>query len=453
MTERYDVIVLGVGNGGMGAAGVTRAAGKSVAMVESGDPGGTCPLRGCVPKKVLVAAAQVLHQIERAPEHHITVGAPSLDWAQLIQRERTFVEGVPEMFTKSLEGRGIALLRGRARFTGSHAIEVDGRTLEAGKIVIATGSKPRPLPIPGAEHLIVSDDILESPSLPESLIFIGGGVIALEFAHVYARAGCRVTILEALPQLLPRMDPEAVAEVQKESERIGIQVLTDVKVAAIESLGQESGGGLQVHFEHGGGKHSLTAARVANGTGRIADIEDLDLAAGGIDHEGLRIQVDAHLASVSNPDVYVAGDSLWSSPQLSPVATYEGRLVGRNILNANTEVPDYLSIPSAVYTVPALASVGMTEAEAKDRGLDFAVKANDLRDWRSSRTYAETVAYSKVLVENGSGRILGAHLVGHGAEESIHIFALAIKKGLTTGDLGELVYAYPTFISDIKNMV
>ena len=449
MTQSYDVVVLGVGNAGMGAAGVTRAAGKSVAMVESLEPGGTCPLRGCVPKKVLVAAAQVLHQIERAPEHCIAVGQPSLDWAGLIARERTFVEGVPEMFAKSLEDRGIALFEGRARFTGPRQVEVNGETLEAGKIVIATGSKTRPLPIPGAEHLITSDDILELPILPESLIFIGGGVIALEFSHVYARAGCKVTILEALPRLLPRLEEDAVAEVRKESERIGIEVLTGVTVEAVEPAGD----GFEVRFRHDGKQRSLAAARVANGTGRIADVAELDLEAGGIEHDNLRITVDRHLASVSNPDVYVAGDALWSSPQLSPVATYEGRLVGANILEGNGQVPDYLSIPSAVYSVPAVASVGLSEAEARDRGLDFAVKANDLRDWRSARTYAETVAYSKILVENGSGRILGAHLVGHGAEESIHLFALAMKHGLTTDDIGGMVFAYPTFMSDIKNML
>jgi glutathione reductase (NADPH) len=449
MAEHLDVIVLGTGNAGMGAAGVLKAAGKSVAIVESRDPGGTCPLRGCVPKKVLVAAAQVLHQIERAAEHHILVGPPALDWAGLIARERGFVEGVPEMFAESLTGRGIALHKGRARFAGRNAVAVDGARLEADKIVIATGSKTRDLAIPGAEHLIDSEDILENPELPESLIFIGGGVIALEFSHVYARAGCRVTILEALPRLLPRLDADAVAEVHRESERIGIEVRTGVKVEAVE----RSGTGLEVHFEHEGGKRTLDAERVANGTGRVADVEDLDLEAGGVAHEGLRIHVNEHLASTSNPDVYVAGDALWSSAQLSPVATYEGRLVARNILNGDTEVPDYRPIPSAVYTVPALASVGLSEAEGRAQGLDFAVKANDLRDWRSSRTHAESVAYSKVLVENGSDRILGAQMVGHGAEESIHVFALAIKLGLTTGDLAETVTAYPTFISDIKNML
>ena len=449
MTRSYDLLILGTGNAGMGAAGVARAAGQSVAMVESREVGGTCALRGCVPKKVLVAAAQALHQIALAPEHRISVGPAKLDWAGLIARERGFVEGVPDMFAASLETRGIDLIHGRARFVGRNRVEVEGEVIEAGKILIATGSKPRPLPIKGAEHLITSEEILESPEQPESLIFIGGGVVALEFGHVFARAGTKVTILEALPRLLPRMEADAVARIHRESERIGIDILTGVEIEEIA----ESGGGLEVRFMHEGERKALTAARVANGAGRIPDVEDLDLHAGEIEHEGTRIAVDETLRSVSNPDVYVAGDALWSTAQLSPVATYEGKIVGANIVESAERAPDYASIPAAVYTVPALATVGLTEAEAREKGLKVTVKANDLEDWRSSRTYAETVAYSKVLLEEGSGRILGAHLVGHGAEEIIHLFAFAMKHGLGAHDLAESVYAYPTFASDIKNMV
>jgi glutathione reductase (NADPH) len=449
MARAFDVVVLGTGNAGMGAAGVAREAGKSVAMVESWDVGGTCPLRGCVPKKVLVAAAQVLHQIERAPIHHIAVAAPVLDWAKLIERERSFVDGVPEAFATSLENRGIELFRGRARFGAPDRIEVDGETLEAAKIVIATGSKPRPLPIPGAEHLITSDHLLEMSELPESLVFIGGGVIALEFAHVLARAGTRVTILEALPRLLPAMDGDAVAKVHEESERIGIEILTEVGVETVAAAGD----GLEVRFHHQGEQKVRLAARVANGTGRVPDLDELDLEAGGVAHDGLRIEVDEHLRSVSNPDVYVAGDALWSSAQLSPVATYEGRLVGDNIVNGDTRVPDYSAMPANVYTVPALGSVGLTEDQATAEGLDFEAKATDMVGFRSSATHAESVAFSKVLIERGSGRILGAHMVGHGAEEVIHLFAFAIEHGVTAQALGASVYAYPTFASDLKFML
>ena len=449
MTKSYEVVVLGTGNAGMAAAGVVREAGKTVAMVENRDVGGTCPIRGCVPKKVLVAAAQTLHQIELAATHHIMVAKPEIDWPALIEREQGFVDGVPGMFRDSLERRGIDLIEGAARFTGPNAVAVGDDILEAGHIVIATGSIPRPLPIPGAEHMITSEEILTERGLPERIVFVGGGVIALEFGHVYARAGAKVTILEALPRLLPRMDEDAVEQVRTESERIGIDVLTGVEVTAIS----ESGNGLQVAFKHGGAERTVEADRVANGTGRIPALDGLDLEAGGIEHDGIRITVDDQMRSVSNPAVHVAGDALWSSAQLSPVASHEGRVVGRNILNGGGESPGYGDIPANVYTVPALASVGLTEFEATAQGLKFAAKTNDMAGWRSSMTHAETVAWSKVLVEDGTGRIIGAHIVGHGAEEIIHLFAMAIRHGLGAGDLGDAVYAYPTFSSDVKFMV
>ncbi|MCZ6847064.1 MAG: NAD(P)/FAD-dependent oxidoreductase [Alphaproteobacteria bacterium] len=449
MADKFDVVILGTGNAGMGAAGVTRAAGKSVTMVESWDIGGTCPLRGCVPKKVLVAAAQVLHQIDLAPQHHISVGKATLDWPALIARERTFVDGVPDDFRKSLENREIELIEGRAKFVGENAIAVNGRTLEADNIVIATGSTQRMLPIKGAELMITSDDILELATLPDRLVFIGGGVIALEFGHVFARAGTEVTILEVMDRLLPRMEADAVAQIHKESERIGINILTGVTVDEIAAAGNA----LQVNFTHDGKQQGIEADRVANGAGRVPDVADLELDAGNVAHDGLSLSVTEELRSTSNSRVWVAGDAVGGTGQLSPVATYEGRIVGNNILNGGGQIPAYDHIPANVYTVPALASVGMTEEEATASGRSFQVKGGDMSSWRSSMTHAETVSYSKVLVEDGTNAILGAHIVGHGAEEIIHLFAMTMKHGLGAAALTDMVYAYPTFASDIKFMV
>ncbi len=449
MADKFDVVILGTGNAGMGAAGVTRAAGKSVAMIESRDVGGTCPIRGCVPKKVLVAAAQVLHQIDLAPQHHISVGNAKLDWPALIARERTFVDGVPNDFRKSLENREIELIEGQAKFVGDNAVAVNGRTLEADNIVIATGSTPRSLPITGADLMITSDEILELATLPDRLVFVGGGVIALEFGHVFARAGTEVTILEVMDRLLPRMEADAVAQIHKESERIGIKVLTGVTVEEIASAGNA----LQVSFTHDGKQHTIEADRVANGAGRVPDVADLDLDAGNVAHDGLSLSVTDELRSTSNARVWAAGDAISGSGQLSPVATYEGRIVGNNILNGGGQTPAYGDIPANVYTVPALATVGMTEEEATAAGRSFQVKASDMSGWRSSMTHAETVAYSKVLVEDDTNAILGAHIVGHGAEEIIHLFAMAMKHDLGTSALSDMVYAYPTFASDIKFMV
>ena len=449
MADNFDVVILGTGNAGMGAAGVTRAAGKSVAMIESRDVGGTCPIRGCVPKKVLVAAAQVLHQIDLAPQHHISVGGAKLDWPALIARERTFVDGVPDDFRKSLENREIELIEGRAKFVSENAVAVNGRMLEAENIVIATGSTPRTLPITGAELMITSDEILELATLPERLVFIGGGVIALEFGHVFARAGTEVTILEVMDRLLPRMEADAVAQVHKESERIGIHILTGVTVEQIAAAGNA----LRVDYTHDGKQQSIEADRVANGAGRVPDVADLDLDAGNVAHDGLSLSVTDELRSTSNAHVWAAGDAVGGTAQLSPVATYEGRIVGNNILSGGGQNPAYGHIPANVYTVPALAAVGMTEEEAMASGRSFQVKGGDMSGWRSSMTHAETVSFSKVLVEDDTNAILGAHFVGHGAEEIIHLFAMAMKYDLGTAALSDAVYAYPTFASDIRFMV
>jgi glutathione reductase (NADPH) len=449
MAQRYDVVILGAGNAGMAAARVVREHGRSVAIVENREVGGTCPLRGCVPKKVLVAAAEAMEQIAKASQHHIEAGRPRLDWSRLIDRERTFVEGVSQSFAKSLRERGIDLYEGTARFVGRTRVAVGDSELEAGKIVIATGSKPRPLPFPGAEHLIISDDLLTDRTLPRSLVFIGGGVIALEFSHVLARAGCKVTILEVAPRLLPAADADAAAVLRVATEEVGIEVLTQVEVDAVEP----GEAGLKVRYRHRGQTQTLTVDRVANGAGRIPDVEALDLDAAGIEHEPTRIALDECLRSRSNPDVYVAGDMVAESPQLSPLATHEGRAVGNHIVGGVGGPLDYHAVPSVVFTVPALASVGLTEDQARDKGVAFEVKETDMRGWLSSRLYGAETAYAKVLVAPDSGLILGAHLVGKRSEEVIHLFALAIRQRLTRADLSSVVYAFPTFSSDLPSML
>ena len=446
----YDLIVLGSGNAGMAAASAVRAAGKSVAVVEKGEFGGTCPIKGCVPKKVLVAAAEVLHEIKNASQHHIRVQGTEIDWASLIERKQSFVEGVSEDFSRSLTAKGIDLYEGIAKFVGPRTISAGSHTLSAEAIVIATGSRPRPLAIKGGERTITSDDLLNLDSLPESLIAIGGGVIALEFAHVLARAGTRVTVLESTSTLLPRFDMDLVQVLTQECERIGITVITGVQVTEIS----KHGSAFEVHFnEHDGTTRILSAQTILNGTGRIPDIDELELDAAEIEHDGSRIVVDDYLRSTSNPKVFVAGDALWSSAQLSPLATYEGNIVGRNIAQGPLQRPDYRTVPSAVFTIPPLVTVGLTESQAKNDGLDYTVKVNDMTGWRSARMHAETVAFSKVLLEKDKDRILGAHLIGHGGDEIIHLFSLAMRHEISATKLKEQFIVYPTYSSDIKYMI
>jgi glutathione reductase (NADPH) len=446
--EKCDVLILGGGNAGFGVTVPTRAAGLKVIMIEDRDLGGTCPNRGCTPKKVLVAAAHALHEIARAHVHCISVGKSRLDWAGLIDREKDLISGIPDSLAKTLEKRGVELIRDQAKFVGPNAVEAGSRYIEAKHIVIATGSKPRPLPIPGAELMITSDEVLSERKLPKSVVFIGGGVIALEFGHVYARAGSKVTILEVLPRLLPGLDQDAVEEIRKESERIGIKVHTGVTVKRVKKTNKR----LRTVFEVDGKEHSVKSDRVVNGAGRIANVEDLDLDAGNVAHDGFKIAVDDYLRSTSNPAVYLCGD-VTASPQLSPIATYEGRQVGRNIVEGARHKPDYASMPSSVYTVPALATVGLTEAKAKEQGLKTRVQVNDMEYWFATRTFAETVAWSKIIVDDNTDAILGAHFVGHAGEELVNLFGLAMKHSITASQIRDFVFAYPTFSADIKHML
>jgi len=448
MPDRFDIVIIGGGNAGFGVSQIAHVAGKSIAFIESDEFGGTCPNRGCTPKKVLVAAAQAMHEIELASQHGIEVGPAKLDWTKLIDRKSAMIDFIPAAMEDTARGRS-TVYKGKARFKGPNSVEVDGTVIEADNFVIATGSITRPLTVPGAEYLITSDEVLSDRELPDEVVFIGGGVIAMEFSHVYARAGSKVTILEMMPQLLPRLDSDAVNAIRGESERIGIAMKTGVEVQRIEKSGDK----LQVHFIHDGEQQFIEADRVVNGSGRIANVAELNLDGANIKYDGIRIEVDKYLRSVSNPSVWVAGDALVGSAQLSPLATYEGRIVGENIVDGAHRAPDYSVVPSAVYTVPSLSSVGMTEAEANQAGVDVEVHTSDMSGWFSARFYAETVAWAKILVEKDSRRIIGAHLVGHHGEELIHLFALAMRHGISADELGNDMYAFPTFAADITSMV
>lgn len=449
LAQKFDIIILGGGNAGFGVSAVAHEAGMNIAFVEERDFGGTCPNRGCTPKKVLVAAAHAMHELELAQKHCIVgTGTPTIDWPALIKRKNEMIEFIPGAMAELAAKRG-TVFRGRGTFTGPNSVEVNGETLEAESIVIATGSRTRPLPFPGAENLITSDEVLSEEQRPQDVVFVGGGVIAMEFSHVYARAGTKVTILEAMPQLLPRMDSDAVAAIRAETERLGVKIKTDVSVSKVEKNGEK----LQIQFTHEGAPHVIEADRIVNGAGRIANTEGLQLEAAEVEHDGIAIKVDSHMRSISNPRIWVAGDALVSSPQLSPVATYEGRTVGHSIVEGIAAGADISVLPSCVYTVPALATVGLTEADARTKGLNYDAMTHDMTGWFSARFYAETVAWAKILVDKESGLILGAHMVGHNAEELIHIFAMAMRFQITSEQLKASQFAFPTFSSDVKSMV
>jgi len=450
MAETFDLIVIGTGSGGSAPAYRCRAAGWRVAVVDELPYGGTCALRGCDPKKVLVGAADLADWNRRMQGRGIT-GDARISWSDLMRFKRSFTDLVPANREQAFEQAGIATYHGPGRFVSPDQLSVDGQVLEARHFVIAAGAKPRRLGVPGEEHLITSTAFLELDQLPARIAFVGAGYISFEFAHVARRAGAQATIV-GRGKPLQHFEQDLVARLVNHTQSLGIELRLDAEVTAIEPRG--AGCRLRVNTE--GRTETVEADLVVHGGGRVPNTEGLDLGTANIATEpdgGVR--VNEFLQSVTNPRVYAAGDAAAApgSLPLTPVAAYEGVIVAANLVKGNTQRPDYGGIPSVVFTVPPLAGVGLTEAQARAQQLDIRVKVADTSGWYSNRRVAEICAMFKVIVDPKTDRIVGAHLLGPHADEVINLFALAIRSGVPATDLKHLLYAYPTRGSDVPYMI
>ena len=447
--RQFDLVVIGTGSAASAVAGRCRKAGWSVAVIDELPFGGTCALRGCDPKKVLVGAAEAMEWSARLDGKGVVREGLHIDWPQLMRFKREMIDWSPPEKEKGFLRAGIEVFHGSARFVGPSTVEVAGQSLEAKHVLIASGAKPAPLGIEGEELLTTSTQFLELDALPESIAFVGGGFISFEFAHVAIRAGAKVTILHRGSRPLPLFDPDLVDRLVDKSRSIGIDVLLDTAVTRIE----RSGAAFIVHGRQSGKEIRVEGELAVHGAGRVPAVDDLDLPAAGIDAVGRRIKLNEFLQSVSNPAVYAAGDAAATGPALTPVAAYEGRIVAANLLDGNSVRADYSVVPSVAFTVPPLASVGLSEQEAKARGLRFRTNLLNTSSWYSSARIGETHSGAKVLVEEESGRILGAHLLGPASEELINLFALAMRTGATGPQIKEMIFAYPTHGSDLGYMV
>jgi glutathione reductase (NADPH) len=449
-TRKFDLVALGTGSGASAVASRCRAAGWQVAIVDSRPFGGTCALRGCDPKKVLVGAAEIVDWTRRMKGKGVHAEELSIDWQELMRFKRSFTEPVPKRREEGLTRAGIAAFHGRGRFVGPNAVQVGDDALEGRYVVIATGQKPADLKIPGTEHLTTSDQFLELDELPKRILFIGGGYIAFEFAHVAARAGAQVTIVHQGARPLRLFDPDLVDQVVEGTRQLGVDVRLATEVVGVE----RSSGGLIVRASAFGQQRTFDTDMVVHAAGRVPEIDDLNLEAAGVEWNERGVTVNEFLQSVSNPAVYAAGDAAASGgPPLTPVAGYEGVIVAENLLKGNHEKPNYLGIPTVVFTIPPLAAVGLSEGEAGKRGLKIRVKKEMTGGWYASRRVGETHSGFKVLVEEGPDRIVGAHLLGAQAEEIINLFAVAMRSGMRASDLKHMFFAYPTHGSNTPYML
>jgi dihydrolipoamide dehydrogenase len=439
MSDAYDVVVIGAGTGGY--SGALRAAqlGKRVAIVERGERlGGTCLLRGCIPTKALLRSAEVMDTVERSDEWGVTAtGTP--DWGAIRAFEDRIVDKLVKGVTGLVEARKIDVIRGTAKLLPGPKVDVDGRVIEAADVVLATGSRPKLLPgLEVGERIITSDQALWYPSIPSSAVIIGAGAIGLEFASFYRSFGAEVTLVEALERLAPLEDADVSKEIARAFRKRGIKSFPGASVGEVKDAGDR----VEVTFEAGGKAQTVSAdiCLVAVGRGPVTD--GLEPAAAGVELDRGFVKVDGRLRT-SASHVWAVGDVAATPLQLAHVAFTEGMAVAERI--AGIEVPeiDYDGIPRVTYCTPEIASVGITEAQALERGHEVDVEIFNFQGVGKANILGEG-GIVKVLADRGGGPVLGVHMVGPHVTDLVAESMLIVNWEAVPAEVASLIHPHPS---------
>ncbi|MFN9989850.1 MAG: glutathione-disulfide reductase [Cyanobacteriota bacterium] len=451
MADRFDLIVLGAGSGGLAAAKRAASNGASVAIVEGDRVGGTCVIRGCVPKKLLVYGSAYRQLLADAASYGWEVGEVHLDAARLLANVRTEVDRLDALHIGFLEKAGVELVRGWGRFEDPHHVRVTAegseRLLEAERILIAVGGRPRRPEIPGAHLGWVSDDMFELESLPEQVVVVGAGFIACEFACILNGLGVQVIQLVRGDHLLRGFDQEASEAVRAGMEAAGIEIRFAHSPAAIS--GQCLPGELTLTTQSG---EVIPSGGVLLATGRRPFLKGLNLEAAGVALEGDRIPVDAN-QSTNVPHIYAVGD-VTDRICLTPVAIDEGRAFADTVYGGKPRQVDHNLVASAVFSQPELASVGLSEEQAIARyGADsIAVYRARFRPMSQALPARDPKVLLKLIVERASGRVLGCHMVGEHAAEIIQMAAIPIGMGATKADFDRTMALHPSVAEEFVTL-
>lgn len=442
----YDIIIIGSGSAASKVAHNTASAGWDVAIVDSQRIGGTCALRGCMPKKVFTGAAETLDWSQRLTDHGITADV-DIDWQDVQSFKQSFTDSFNNGIRQGFEEAGVDILEGRASFEDEHTVTVKNTSHTADNFLIATGAKPRPLTFTGQDHLITSNEFLELEAIPGDIVFVGGGYISFEFAHVAARTGADVTILQRNDRPLAMFEESIVDELLDASEDVGINVHLNTPAGEVEQHGDH------YHVYNKEGETVSKTDLVVHGAGRVPQIDDLNLDKAGVDTERGGVTVNDELQTTQS-HVYAAGDCA-ASPgyPLTPIATIEGQTVTHNLLHDDKTKPDYTGTATTLFSIPPVASVGMQESQVEEKGYEYSVNEGDSGSWFSSQRIGVDHGRYKIMIDDATDEILGAHLIGHHAEEVINIFAAAIKHNITASELKSTPWSYPTSIADTDYML
>lgn len=438
-TYDYQLFVIGGGSGGVRAARIAAGLGARVAIAESFRYGGTCVIRGCVPKKLLVYAAHYAQDFEDAEGFGWTVPTAEFSWPKLIAAKDKEISRLSNIYESNLVRSQVAVLSGQARLVDPHTVEVGGKQFTAEHILIATGGKPFVPRIPGIEHAITSNEIFDLPALPKRVLIVGGGYIAVEFAGILNGLGSNVTLSYRGEQVLRGFDDDVRAHLHAEMTKRGISVLLQHHVSGIEKADD---GFLTARFTRAE-QTPIAVDAVLLATGRVPNTDDLGLAEVGVslDHVGA-VTVNAFgMSSVES--IHAVGD-VTNRISLTPVAIREGAALANTLFGPMPTRADLTTVPSAVFSQPPIASVGLTEAQALAEYAQIDVYSSNFLGMRHALSGRNERTLIKLIVDSSSQRVLGAHMVGADAPEIIQSLAIAIRMGATKADFDATVALHPS---------
>jgi mercuric reductase len=438
-TETYDLIVLGAGSAARdGAAKAQREHGARVALVERTRWGGSCPNVACRPTKAYLVAAELIHDVRaHAAERGIDLPAPVLDlartraWKDSLRRDQ-------DSWVELLRDSGYGVYPGQASFVDANTVHVEGASLQAERVLIATGGRTAVPAIPGIEDVQWIDHIsaLELTEVPESLLVVGGGPVGLEFAQIFARFGSRVTVVNQGAQIAARADADAAKELHAALEEEGIEIVLNAGVERV-ARGEAVVAGRSVKVSH-----------VLIASGRVPNVEELNLAEVGVETGRGGIVVDGRQRT-SVKGIWAAGD-VAVGPWFTPTAQYQARIAIDDMFDGGTRTADYSFLPTAIFTDPELGAVGLTEEEARAQGRDVGVATHSLRAVTRAQYYGAMHGLFKLVYDKPSRRLLGVHVVSRDASDIVGSLAVALSLGATVDDLAAVHHVYPSFSEGLK---
>jgi mercuric reductase len=441
--ERYDLIVIGAGSAARDAAGkAAREYGAEVAMIERTRWGGSCPNVACQPTKAYLVAAELVHDLNTLAETvGIDVGPAKADLARVKARKDS-LRRTQESWLDVLQGAGFETVMGEATFVDAQTVRVGERTLSAPRILIGTGSRTAVPPIPGIDEIDWIDHVsaLELTDLPESMLVVGGGAVGLEFGQAFSRFGSTVTIVDALDQIAPRSDTQAAAELQAALEDDGIHVILGSFVKSVRRDGDSVVAKI--------GERELRVDKVLLSAGRVPNVEELGLEEIGVATTGAGIVVNERLRT-SLEGIWAAGD-VTGLAQFTPIAQYQARVAVDDMFGSDGAAAEYSYLPTAIFTDPELAGLGLTEQEAAEQGLDVETAVQELTNVTRAKFLGARHGLYKLVFERQSRRVVGVHVVCRGASDVVQSLALALRYGATVDDFARVHHTYPSYGEGLK---